>query len=91
MTFTQERKDLMHLVMNEKFELLPIFHQLAHYRDCDRFLRWLLQNNITGSNLVDWIKTIHKNSVMSMVKFIVKFNEKNREEKAIVLGRDWIK
>jgi len=91
MNFKQERKDLMHVVMNGKFELLPILHQLTHYKDCDKFLKWLHLNNITGINLIEWLKINHNGSLMGMVKFIIKYQNKNREENPIILGRDWVK
>ena len=84
-------KNLMHLVMDERIELVPIMHQISHYRYCNSILKWLISNRITGMNLLDWIKIYHSNSVMCMVKFIIKHYNKERENRAIILNRDWIK
>ena len=84
-----ETRDLFQMVMNGKYELLPIMHQLSRYRDHKKFLKWLFLNGITGQNLFEWLKIKFNNSTMSMVKFIVKHHNKNIEEKPIFLGRDW--
>jgi hypothetical protein len=75
-------KDLMHIVIDGKPELIPIMHQLHRFKDCQKILKWLFKNKITGKNLVDWLKVEHSNSVMGMVKFIVQKNN-------IVYGKDW--
>lgn len=80
----------MHIAMDGNSLLAPIMHQLSHYRDCDKILKWLIRNKIVGFNLFDWLKIEHQNSLMSMVKFIVKSHNKDREEKPIILNKDWI-
>lgn len=83
-------KELMHIAMgNKAIELLPIMHQLSRYRDVDRILKWLIQNRITGNNLHEYVRDTFKNSVMSMVKFIVKYSNKNRELAPVIIGKDW--
>lgn len=89
MQLTGYRKDLIQMAMNDKFELLPVMHQMSRYADCDKFLKWLIENRITGLVLSDWLKNYHKNSVMGMVKFIIKSHNKDRQEQAILLNRDW--
>lgn len=77
--------------MDNELALVPIMHQLSHYRDCKKFLRWLIRNRIIGHNLLEWVKIEHGNSVMGMVQFIVKFHNKDAENKSIILGKDWFK
>lgn len=88
---TDRTRSLMLLVINDNPQLLPIMHQLLHYRHCDNFLRWLCLNKITGSNLIDWLKVCHNNSILNMVKFIIKSCEKNKELRPVMLGKDWIR
>jgi hypothetical protein len=90
MRMTNSTRGLMHKAMDGVVTLTPIMHQLSRYKTCDNILRWLISNRITGHNLADFVKVQHENSIMSMVKFIVKNQTKSKEEKAIVLGKDWV-
>ena len=76
--------------MNDNVLLAPIMHQISHYKYRDGILKWLINNNITGYNLVDWLKINHGNSVMGMVKFIIKHHNKEFEERPIILNKDWL-
>lgn len=87
----QVRRDLIHTAMDGELAVLPIFHQLSHYRSCDNFLKWLIANRIIGQTLLDWLKIEHSNSVMAMVQFIVKNCNKDRNIRPIILNKDWLK
>lgn len=76
----------MHNVIDGNPSLVPIMHQLTHYRDCDKFLKWLVSNNITGLNLISWLKEKFDNSILLMVTFIV---QRNNKDYKIKHGRDW--
>lgn len=89
MRISPETKTLMHTVINGNMTVVPVMHQLSRYRDCQKFLKWLIINNITGHNLLDWLKIDFDNSVMGMVKFIVKTHNKDKDLKPIILGKDW--
>lgn len=91
MTLTNKTKELMLIVIDNNMALVPIMHQLSHYRDVNKFLKWLIMNRIIGFNLLDWLKINHNNSVMGMVKFITRYHNKELEDRAIILGKDWIK
>ena len=88
---SNKTKDLMLIVVNDNPVLIPVMHQLSHYVYRDVILKWLLNNNIIGRNLADWLKITHNNSILGMVKFILRIHNKDQEEKAIVLNRDWVK
>lgn len=83
-------RDLIHKCLNENLKLLPLMHQLTSYRDIDRILNWLIMNNLTGKNLEEWIKGNFENSVMSMVKWIIMHQNKEKDYRPIIYGRDWI-
>ena len=85
------RREMMLRVVDGNPTLIPVMHQLTHYRDCDKFLKWLITNNITSKNLVEWLRDTFRNSTMSMVKFIIKKNNKDNETKPIILNKDWFK
>lgn len=84
-------KELMHVVINGNLALVPIMHQLSHYRDINKFLSWLNRNHIVGNNLVEWLQLTHQNSVLNMVKFIVKRHNKGIQNNELIFGKDWIK
>lgn len=86
----QIRRELMHTVIDGLPDLIPIAHQLSHYTSCDCILKWLIRNKITGKTFQDWIKVDHDNSVLAMVKFIIKSYNKSREDAPIILNKDWI-
>ena len=90
-SLTRKRKELMLEVINGNPFVVPIMHQLIHYKDCNKFLKWLIKNQIVGYNLLDWIKVEHQSSVLGMVQTIVKYNNKNREIRPMLLGKDWVK
>ncbi|MCK5608298.1 hypothetical protein KAR91_40830 [Candidatus Pacearchaeota archaeon] len=87
---SDKRKELIHTVMNDNIKLVNVMHQLTHYVHCDKFLSWLIRNNITGMNLEQWLMINFKNSIMSMVQYIIKVSENNSEFKPIIFNKDWI-
>jgi len=86
---SQLTKDLMQNVTDNSLELLPLMHQLSRYNDRNMILKWLIRNRITGVNLIEWLKIYHQNSIMNMVKFIVKSHNRDKEFKPIILNKDW--
>ena len=88
---SNKTKELMHIVMNGNMSLVPVMHQLSHYRDIDKFLTWLDRNHIVGNNLTEWLQQNHQNSVLNMVKFIVSRHNKGIQNNELILGKDWIK
>lgn len=88
---TPQRRSLIHAVMDGELTVLPLCHQLIHYRSCDKFLKWLVLNRITGKTLLSWLKIEHRGSVMGMVQFIIKNSNKNKEVQPIILNKDWVK
>ena len=88
-TLSDQRKNLMLNVISGNNLIVPIMHQLTHYRDCDNFLKWLVMNKIQGKNLIDWLKVNFDSSVLLMVQFIIKHNNKNKEIEPIIKNKDW--
>ena len=86
---SQEAKELMHKVMDGQIVLVPVIHQLTRYVDHEKFLKWLVINKITGANLLDWIKINFRGSLLEMVKYIIKINNREREIAPIYYGKDW--
>lgn len=84
-----KRRELMHRAMNHELKLVPVMHQLARYKHCDKILLWLISANIIGKDLLEFLQLEFNNSVMAMVQFIVMRNEKNKEIKSMIIGRDW--
>lgn len=88
-TLDPKTKYLMHKVMDGNLELVPILHELTRFVHLQKILFWLDQANIRGNNLLDWIRVEHQGSVMSMVQTIVMLNNKEKQIRPIILGKDW--
>ena len=90
-TMSNERRELMLAVINDFLPCVSIMSQLVHYRYCDRFLKWLISNRLTGRDFFEWFKIMFNNSVLHMVQFIVKYQGKNHFLKPIIFNKDWVK
>ena len=86
---TGARRNMMLSIIDDKPQLVTVMHQLTRYKDCDKFLKWLNANRLTGENLIDWMKINFNNSTIGMVKFIIMHYNKNNEQKPIIVGKDW--
>lgn len=65
-----------------------LFH-IKDYRQIDHMLAWLIKNNITGKNLLAWMRWEHKNSILRTATDIVRCIEGDVDKK-ILVGRDYI-
>jgi hypothetical protein len=88
---TNKTKDLMHKTIDGNIRLIIIMHHLSHYRYCDDILSWLLRAGLKGKALEGWLTDNFKNSVLSMVKYIVKKINMSNDTKPVYLGKDWLK
>lgn len=86
---TKERKELMMQVVDDDLTVIPIMHQLSRYVHCDKFLKWLIANRITGKDLRYWLTFQHANSVMTMVQFIIMKVNREKVFRPVLLGKDW--
>ena len=91
MKLTEKTRYLMLKVVNDTPSVTPVMHQLSSYTSRDGILQWLIANRIIGPTLLDWLKVEHSNSVLGMVKFVIQHHNKEKEERAIIFNKDYIK
>lgn len=80
-------KNQMLKIIDGQPTLVKVMHDLTRYKDCHKFLRWLIINNITGKNLVSWLKENFGDSTLAMINFICK--KQHNKDYRVLHGRDW--
>lgn len=71
------RRELMFKVINDDMRVVQIVYQIDQFKYCDVILKWLVDNHMTGRNLMAWLNDHHDRSVLSLVTEIVRRVEKN--------------
>lgn len=89
-TITPIMRELMFQCMDGDQRLAPIMHNFYQFVRCTDILRWLVQNNLRGMTLFNWLKIEFQGSPLEMVKFILGRIEGQKEKKcAILYGKDF--
>lgn len=68
---SDERRELMHRVMDGNSELAGVMHILHGYKYCDNFLKWMIENRFTGRNLQEIIVKKFRSSMPEFVDYMV--------------------
>jgi len=76
-------------VLDGEVSILPIMHQISNYRDADKILSWLIKNSLTGKEFKTWFNGNFQGSLLSMIKWVAMKNNKEKEYRPIMAGRDW--
>ena len=69
--------------------LVHLMHDLSRYRHVDSMLRWLIRNNLTGNNLIQFLDYTFKSSILSMAKHIIMLVNKERKVAPVLYRKDW--
>ena len=77
-------------IVEDTPSLVPVIYEISKYKHSLDIQVWLIKNKLTGKNLVSWLKESFNNSIMSMVKFIIKKVNKDKEIKPIIAHKDYI-
>ena len=77
-------------IVEDTPSLMPVIYEISKYKHSLDIQVWLIKNKLTGKNLVSWLKESFDNSIMSMVKFIIKKVNKDKEIKPIIAHKDYI-
>ena len=56
-TIPPHRRDMIFRIMDDRHDLIGLMFEIQKHKLCDHMFKWLLDNNITGKNLADWVKT----------------------------------
>lgn len=87
---SHERRQKMLRIIDGHPNLPLVMYQWHKLRRCDEILDWLLRNRITGMNLFAWLRGEYQFHTLSMAKFILMKVDKEKEEKPILVGRDYL-
>lgn len=84
-------RDLMLRAIDGRPELPAFMFHVKQMRQCDKVLVWLLDNRLTGQELVRWLNSWPQRSYLGPINFILKRIEKDATgPRAIKVGRDWL-
>jgi len=68
---SDERRELMHRVMDGQSDLAGAMHILHGYKYCDNFLKWMIENRFTGLHLREIIVKKFRSSMPALVDYMV--------------------
>lgn len=87
---SQRQRELVLRAADGHLDTLPILYNFLNYKRCDEIMSWLLQNRITGHNLIALVNREFGNQILSVVKYILMKIDRDRVMKPLFLGRDYL-
>jgi hypothetical protein len=87
-----DRRKAMILELSEgkiNHPALPILHFLTGFVRCDEILKWLINNRMTGNDVVFFVNYQFKRSQLDFAKWVLSKVDKDKELKRIYVGKDW--
>ena len=86
----EQRRELILKVSDGNMQVLPILHQLDGFVAAEQMYYWMIQERMTGDNLLQsWIHDF-KGSWLSMGKWIIMKMNKDNEIRKIIAGVDYV-
>jgi hypothetical protein len=86
---TNAERDFYLRIIDEQPGLMPVAYEISKYKHSLDIQVWLLKNKITGKILQSWLKEEFDNSIMSMIKYIIKRVNSDKELPRIIGGVDY--
>lgn len=78
-------------VINGCPQVAPLMYHLnKHYPRCDEMLKWMKNNKLIGNRFLLWVKHECDNSPLQAYSIILKNVYRDRENKKIKYGVDFI-
>lgn len=68
----------------------PLLFHWLNYRECDDILRWSLKHRYTGKNLLCLYRDRFNYSPLNLTKWVLKELHREKELKAVVVGKDYL-
>ena len=90
MAMTNAERDFYLRIIDDNPSVMPIVYEISKYKHSLDIQVWLIKNKITGKILLSWLKETFENSIINMVKFIIKKVNKDKEIKPIIAHKDYI-
>jgi hypothetical protein len=86
---TNAERDFYIRIIDEQPGLMAVAYEISKYKHSLDIQVWLIKNNLTGKNLQSWLKEEFDHSIMSMIKYIIKRVNSDKEIKPIYAHRDY--
>lgn len=83
------RAEMMRAVANGQTSLGVLLWHFNQMTRCDEILSWLLKNNITGFELMGFMRFGCGNGILNTAKEILRRIDRDKEASAILVGRDY--
>lgn len=83
------RRQLMLKVVDNTAGIPPILFFWNQFRQCDEMLEWCVRNRLTGREFMMWHDSIDKRGMLAPVKVVLMHIEKQKTERAILVGPDF--
>jgi hypothetical protein len=89
MTMTNAERDFYLRIIDEQPGLMPVAYEISKYKHSLDIQVWLIKNRMTGKILQSWLKENFDNSIMSMIKYIIKRVNGDKEIKPVYAHKDY--
>jgi hypothetical protein len=86
---TNTERDFYLRIIDEQPGLVPLAYEISKYKHSLDIQVWLIKNKMTGRNLQSWLKVEFNNSMMSLIKYIIKKANGDKEIKPIYAHKDY--
>lgn len=83
------RAEMMRAVADGQTSLGVLLWHMNQMTRCDEILAWLLKNNVTGYELLGFMRFKCGNGILSTIKEITRRIDSDKEASAILVGRDY--
>ena len=89
MSMSNAERDFYLRIIDDQPGLMPVAYEISKYKHSLDIQVWLIKNKITGKILQSWLKDKFDHSIMSMVQYIIKRVNKDKEIKPIFAHKDY--
>ena len=77
-------------VADDNPNAFPILHQLDGFVHADKMFEWMIQEKMTGENLVQTYIHDFKGSWLSLGKWVIMMLNKDNQLRKVIAGKDYI-
>tara|TARA_R100000781_G_scaffold105913_1_gene69793 strand:+ start:3156 stop:3431 length:276 start_codon:yes stop_codon:yes gene_type:complete len=89
MSMSNAERDFYLRIIDDQPGVMPVAYEISKYKHSLDIQVWLIKNKITGKILLSWLNEKFDHSIMSMIKYIIKRVNKDKEIKPIYAHKDY--
>ena len=86
---TNAERDFYLRIIDDVPGVVPIVYEISKYKHSLDIQVFLIKNNLTGKNLLSWLKNDFSNSILTMIKFVIQKINNERDLKPVIVGKDY--